>query len=159
DHFLDPAMSRRRANWPIARGESRFSRSLSGGAPMNTPVMTRYEIDVEDVEYLRHGNKPLLMRLYKPRGQGPAPATDDLHGGACTKKDRLSDVATGEALAKSGIVFAALDFRMPPDTVYPGSVQDVNYAIRWIKSRAQELKSRPDMVGILGVSSGGQTAM
>jgi len=27
-----------------------------------------YEIDVEDVEYLRHGSKPLLARLFKPRG-------------------------------------------------------------------------------------------
>ena len=40
---------------------------------MNTAVLTRYEIDVEDVEYLRHGNKRLLARLYKPRGKGPFP--------------------------------------------------------------------------------------
>ena len=28
------------------------------------------DFDVEDVEYLRHGDKPLLARVYKPRGQG-----------------------------------------------------------------------------------------
>ena len=28
------------------------------------------EFDVEDVEYLRHGDKPLLARVYKPRGAG-----------------------------------------------------------------------------------------
>lgn len=126
---------------------------------MDTVVRTLYEIDVEDVEYLRHGNKPLLMRLYKPRGKGPFPLIIDLHGGAWCKKDRTADVATGEALAKSGIVFAALDFRMPPDASYPGSMQDVNYAIRWCKSRAAELSSRPDWIGILGVSSGGHQAM
>jgi acetyl esterase/lipase len=38
-------------------------------------------------------------------------------------------------------------------------VQDVNYAIRWCKSKAKELKTQPDKIGILGVSSGGQTAM
>jgi acetyl esterase/lipase len=121
--------------------------------------MQRYEIDVTDVEYLRHGGKPLLARLYQPRGEGPFPVIIDLHGGAWCKKDRLSDVVTGEALARSGIVFAALDFRMPPDASYPGSIQDVNYATRWVKARAAELKSRPDMVGILGVSSGGHQAM
>ena len=126
---------------------------------MNTAVLTRYEIDVEDVEYLRHGNKPLLARLYKPRGKGPFPVIIDLHGGAWCKKDRTSDVATGEALAKNGVVMAALDFRMPPEATYPASLQDVNYAIRWVKSRAAELGSRPDMVGILGVSSGGHQAM
>ena len=30
--------------------------------------------DVEDVEYLRHGDKPLLARVFRPRGAGPFPA-------------------------------------------------------------------------------------
>lgn len=123
-----------------------------------TTTLTRYEIDVEDLEYLRHGDKPLLARIYKPRGTGPFPVIVDLHGGAWTKKDRTTDVTTCEALAKSGIVAVALDFRMPPEAVYPASLQDVNYAIRWCKARAKELGSRPDMVGILGVSSGGHQA-
>jgi acetyl esterase/lipase len=127
---------------------------------MTTATLTRYEIEVEDIEYLRHGAKPLLARVYKPRGTGPFPLVIDLHGGAWTKKDRLSDVATCEGLAKAGIVAVALEFRMPPaDPPYPAMLQDVNYAVRWCKARAAELKTRPDKIGILGVSSGGQTAM
>jgi hypothetical protein len=34
------------------------------------------------VEYLRHGDKPLLARIYKPRGAGPFPAMVECHGGA-----------------------------------------------------------------------------
>jgi acetyl esterase len=126
---------------------------------MNTATLTRHEIDVEDVEYLRHGDKPLLARIYKPRGSGPFPLIIDLHGGAWCNKDRTSDAGTDEPLAKSGVVVVSLDFRMPPDAAYPASLQDVNYAIRWCKSRAKELKTRPDLVGILGVSSGGHQAM
>jgi len=126
---------------------------------VTTTTATRYEIDVKDVEYLRHGDKPLLARIYQPRGAGPFPVIIDLHGGAWTKKDRTSDVATCEGLARAGIVAVALDFRMPPQAKYPASIADVNYAVRWCKTRATELKSRPDMVGILGVSSGGQQAM
>lgn len=37
---------------------------------MSASSSKTYEIDVEDVEYLRHGDKPLLVRLFKPRGQG-----------------------------------------------------------------------------------------
>lgn len=126
---------------------------------MNTTVLTRYEIDVEDVEYLRHGDKALLARVYKPRGTGPFPLIVDLHGGAWCNKDRTADVGTDEPLARSGVVVVALDFRMPPDGKYPDSLADVNYAIRWCKERAAEWGSRPDMVGILGVSSGGHQAM
>src|ERR1043166_4143719 len=93
-----------------------------------------YEIDVQDVEYLRHGDKPLLARLYKPRGKGPFPAVIEIHGGAWGMMDRLRDATINEPLAKSGVVVAALDFRMPPDASYPGSMIDINYGIRWLKS-------------------------
>jgi len=122
--------------------------------------MAHYDIDIEDVEYLRHGDRPLRARIYKPRGTGPFPLIIDLHGGAWTKKDRTSDAGTDEPLARSGVVVVALDFRMPPaDAGYPASLADINYAIRWCKARAAELDSRPDMIGILGVSSGGHQAM
>ena len=73
-----------------------------------------YDIEVEDVEYIRHGDQPLLARLFKPRGQGPFPLIVELHGGAWCLGDRLQDTTINEALAQSGVVVAALDFRMPP---------------------------------------------
>jgi acetyl esterase len=118
-----------------------------------------YEIDIEDVEYLRHGTRPLLARLFKPRGSGPFPLIVDLHGGAWCSGDRLNDTAINEPLAKSGVVVAALDFRMPPEAAYPASVADINYGIRWLKTRATSLGSQPHLVGTLGVSSGGHQAM
>ena len=118
-----------------------------------------YEIDVEDVEYLRHGDKPLLARMFKPRGPGPFPAIIELHGGAWCLGDRLMDVAINEPLAKSGVVVAALDFRVPPEASYPGSLADINYAIRWFKTQATEFGSRPDLVGALGSSSGAHQAI
>ena len=81
---------------------------------MTAETLTRYEITVEDVEYMRHGDRPLLARIYKPRGTGPFPLVVDLHGGAWCNKDRTTDAGTDEPLAKSGVVVVALDFRMPP---------------------------------------------
>jgi acetyl esterase/lipase len=118
-----------------------------------------FEIDVEDVEYLRHGDKPLLARLFKPRGTGLFPAMVELHGGAWCMGDRTRDVAINEPLAKSGILVAALDFRMPPEASYPASFADINYGVRWLKAHARELHVRPDRIGILGSSSGGHQAM
>ena len=126
---------------------------------MTTAELIRHEIDVTDVEYIRHGDKPYLARVYKPRGKGPFPLIIDLHGGAWTKKDRMADAGSDEPWAKTGVVVASLDFRMPPDGGYPASIQDVNYAIRWFKSRAAEFNIDPKRVGILGVSSGGHQAM
>jgi acetyl esterase len=117
-----------------------------------------YEIAIEDVEYLRHGDKPLLARLFRPRGVGPFPLVVDLHGGAWCRSDRTSDAAINEPLARSGVVVAALDFRMPPDAPYPASLADIHYGIRWLKSRAAGLGGRPEQVALMGSSSGGHQA-
>jgi len=118
-----------------------------------------HEFTVEDIEYIRHGETPLLARLYRPQGTGPFPIMVELHGGAWYRSDRLADKLIHEALAKSGVIVAALDFRQPPVASYPASFQDIHYAIRWLKARAHELGSRPDMVGSMGNSSGGHQAM
>jgi acetyl esterase len=129
---------------------------------MDTAQRIQYEIDVTDVEYIKHGNKAYLARVYKPKGKGPFPLLIDIHGGAWVNKDRLADEGTDTPVAKTGVVVASLDFRMPADgagCAYPASLQDINYAIRWFKSRAAEFNIDPKRVGILGVSSGGHQAM
>src|SRR3990172_10002933 len=126
---------------------------------MRAEAIANYDFDTEDVEYLRHADIPLLARFFKPRGTGPFPLVVELHGGAWCHGDRLNDTIINEALARSGVVVAALDFRMPPVAAYPASLADINYKIRWLKTRVVELGSRPDRVGLLGVSSGAHQAM
>ena len=54
----------------------------------------------------------------------------------------------------------ALDFRSGNEEPYPASVQDINYAVRWAKANARmTLKTRPDLIGLSGQSSGGHLAM
>ena len=116
-------------------------------------------IEVQDVEYLRHDDKPLLARVFKPQGAGPFPIMVSLHGGAWCRESRMTDEAIHEVLAKSGVVVLSLDFRMPPDASYPGSMIDINYGIRWAKANAKSLNGRADAVGVMGTSSGGHQAM
>ena len=118
-----------------------------------------YEVEVADFEYLRHGDTPLLARLYKPRGQGPFPIMVELHGGAWVRGDRLNGDAANEALAKNGVIVAALDFRMPPEAPYPASLADIHYGIRWCKTQASEWRGSLDHIGAMGTSSGAHQAI
>ncbi len=117
-----------------------------------------YEFTTEDIEYLRHGEKALMLRLYKPRGAGPFPVVVDLHGGAWGKGSLEECRGRDEALAKSGLLVAGLDFR-DGSNGYPTALVDINYAIRWLKARAAQLQTRTDLVGICGASSGAHLAM
>src|SRR6266508_2725743 len=128
---------------------------------MTTAVLDAktHEFDVGDVEYLRHGDKPLTARVFKPRGEGPYPALIECHGGAWCQSDRTTERLRHEAMASHGIVSIALDFRSGNEDPYPASVADINYAVRWARLNARMLKTRPDLVGISGQSSGAHLAM
>jgi acetyl esterase len=126
---------------------------------MNTITSTATSFDVKDIEYLRHGSKPLLARVYAPHGPGPFPAIVELHGGAWTQFDRTRGKSLHEALARSGVVVAALDFRQGAEGAYPLSVADIHYGIRWLKANAEAFKTRSDLVGVSGNSTGGHLAM
>lgn len=117
-----------------------------------------YEFTTEDIEYLRHGERALKLRLYKPRGSGPFPAVVDLHGGAWGKGSLEECRGRDEELAKAGLLAVGLDFRDGNDG-YPTALVDINYAIRWVKAHAAQLSTRADLVGICGSSSGGHLAM
>jgi acetyl esterase len=121
-------------------------------------IPARFEIEVRDIEYCRPrgspGDSPLLARLYRPKGNGPFPALVEVHGGAWASGDRLNNAPIDEALAKSGIVVLAIDFRMPPAHRYPASIADINLATRWLKAHAGEFASRRELVAGLGTSSG-----
>ena len=118
-----------------------------------------YEVDVEDVEYLQHGETPLLARLFRPRGTGPFPIMVELHGGAWVNGNRVDGDAANKALAKNGVIVVALDFRVPPVASYPASLVDINYGIRWCKTQAEVWNGRQASVGVMGTSTGGHQSM
>jgi len=124
-----------------------------------TADASTHEFDVQDIEYIRHGDKPFLASVYKPRGDGPFPALVDLHGGAWCLANRFSDKARHQWLASHGVVVISLDWRVAREGAYPKALEDINYAIRWAKLNAKDLKTRPDLIGISGQSSGGHLAM
>jgi acetyl esterase len=118
--------------------------------------LVAYDIASEDIEYQRIDGEPLLARLYRPRGTGPFPAVVGVHGGAWTSGDRTNNATIDQALAAAGTVVMALDFRIAPRWPYPASVADVNFGVRWLKAHAAQFATRPDWVGAVGSSSGGQ---
>ncbi len=115
-------------------------------------------VETVDTTYLRHGERPLAMRLFMPDGAGPFPAVIDIHGGAWNRGDLTTCRDRDEALAEAGLVAAAIDFRHAGDG-YPTSLADINYAVRWLKARADEYRVDPGRIGLSGQSSGGHLAM
>jgi acetyl esterase/lipase len=114
---------------------------------------------ITDITFARRAGRALEATLFQPDGVGPFPAVVSVHGGAWTSGDRTGTVDVDAALRAAGIIVLAADFRMPPEAGYPAAVDDVRDAVRWLTAHASEVNARPEAIGILGSSSGGQTAL
>ena len=135
--------------------------AAQGRPPMKTSYdpAGKFELKVSDVDFLRTAQgRPLLARVYQPQGPGPFPTLLDLHGGAWRRKDRLAEEPMDRAIAASGVLVVAVDLRLSEEAPYPASVQDANYGVRWLKSRAAEWNGDASRLGIYGSSSGGHVA-
>src|SRR6185503_2005486 len=119
----------------------------------------KFELKVSEVEFRRTpAGRQLMARVYQPQGPGPFPTVLDLHGGAWRRKDRLAEEPMDRAIAASGVLVVAIDLRLSDEAPYPASVQDANYGVRWLKSKAAEWNGDPSRIGIYGSSSGGHVA-
>jgi acetyl esterase/lipase len=141
--------------------QSSSQQSTTGGtstlpriADLYDPTRT-FEVRSRDVVYRRDGSTEWLARVYEPQGSGPFPAVLEIHGGAWNNNDRLQNAPLDEALAASGLVVVAVDFRLGAEGAYPKSIADVNYATRWLKLRAGDFNATSEALGGLGLSSGG----
>ena len=132
---------------------------------MTTKTSLRYdpnatfEVDSSDVEYRSEGGQTWLARVFRPRGAGPFPTVLDVHGGAWANGDRLMNETTDVAMAESGLVVVAIEFRTSLTAPHPAAQEDINYATRWLKAHASEFGGSAESLGGVGWSSGGHQVM
>src|SRR4051812_25941866 len=114
--------------WPQA--------AVAANAPAYNPDAT-FDVGVSEVEVRRNtAGRMLMARIYQPKGPGPFPTVIDFHGGAWNGKDRHAEQPMDRALAESGLLVVAVDLTLAPEAPYPACIQDANYAVRWLKTKA-----------------------
>lgn len=139
-----------------ALGATGIIPNLAQGSAMNYNPSARMEVKVSETEFRKTAKgRQLLARIYQPVGKGPFPVLLDLHGGAWNNKDRSANEPMDRAVAASGVLVVAIDMTLAPEAPYPASVQDANYGVRWLKTRAASWNGDASTLGVLGSSTGG----
>ena len=159
-NFLKTLTAVGAAGLPIASAfESRLAYAAGGSAKIAYDPAAKFEITVNEVEMRRNtAGRMLMARIYQPKGAGPFPTVLDLHGGAWNAKDRHAEEPMDRSIASSGVLVVAIDMTLGPEAPYPACVQDANYGVRWLKSKAATWNGDPSKLGIYGSSSGGHVA-
>src|ERR1022692_2753238 len=111
----------------------------------------RFDLAVSEVKLRNNtAGRMLMARIYQPKGPGPFPVVLDLHGGAWNAKDRTAEEPMDRAIASSGVLVVAIDMTLASEAPYPTCVQDANYGVRWLKSKAATWNGDVSKFGIYG---------
>ena len=60
--------------------------------------------------------------------------------------------------AERGFAMVSIDYRLSDEAVFPAPIEDVNSAVRWIRSVADTFAFDSDHIGLWGSSAGGYLA-
>jgi acetyl esterase len=101
----------------------------------------------------------LPVRLYYPSTGGPLPLLVYFHGGGWVIGDLEVVDKPCRALANAaGCAVASVNYRLSPETKFPGAPEDCFAATRWLAEHGRELGLDPQRLAVGGDSAGGNLA-
>ncbi|HVU73617.1 MAG TPA: alpha/beta hydrolase [Mycobacteriales bacterium] len=106
------------------------------------------------------GDPGVPVRVHRSAtATSPRPGVISLHGGGLVlgTKDQ-DDPLWDRWCPKLDVVAVSVDYRLAPETPYPGPIEDCYAALCWTHEHAAELGIDPARIGVRGVSAGGGLA-
>jgi alpha-L-fucosidase 2 len=109
-----------------------------------------------NIEYAKVAGASLRLDAAVPDGSGPFPIAIIVHGGGWCSGDKQKDIdVLFEPLSRAKITWFSINYRLAPTNPWPACFEDVQTAIRWVKTNAAEFKGDPKRIALLGYSAGG----
>src|ERR1700728_2718485 len=104
-----------------------------------------------DIVYSRVDGMDLLMDASIPAGP-KAPGVIIVHGGGWVRGNRELDVQPlFKPLSDAGFAWFSIDYRLARDVTQFGvAIDDVENAVRFVKSHADEFNVDPDRIALIG---------
>jgi acetyl esterase/lipase len=104
------------------------------------------------------GDPDVRILVYTPPGSasGLRPAVLDIHGGGFVLGNAdMSDASNRLLAVQLGCVIVSVDYRLAPETVWPGALHDCYAGLTWLHANAGALGVDPARIAIAGGSAGG----
>jgi acetyl esterase/lipase len=111
-------------------------------------------------EHAVPSDPPVPVRVHRPVDyEGALPALLTIHGGGyMIGSYAMDDMLLDRWCPRLGIVGVSVEYRLAPETPYPGPLDDCHAALRWTHQHADELGIDPARIGVYGLSAGGGLA-
>jgi acetyl esterase/lipase len=111
-------------------------------------------------EHVVPGDPPVPVRVHRAvAAEGRLPAVLTIHGGGYVIGSYdMDDALLDRWCPGLGVVGVSVEYRLAPETPYPGPLEDCYAALRWTHDNADELGVDRDRIGLYGLSAGGGLA-
>jgi len=111
-------------------------------------------------DHLVPGDPPVPLRVHRPPDlDGPLPCLYSMHGGGYViGSHTLDGFMLDDLCPRLGMVGVTVDYRLAPETPYPGPLEDCYLGLQWTYDHADELGIDPSRIGVTGLSAGGGLA-
>src|SRR4051794_23971812 len=102
------------------------------------------------------GDPDVTVRVPRPAGvSATMPAVLSIHGGGYVLGSYdMDDPTFEEWCPRYGLIGISVEYRLAPETPYPGPHEDCFRALRWVHDNAGHLGIDPARIGISGISAG-----
>lgn len=112
--------------------------------------------DVTRTEHQALGDPSVPLRVHRSRNAvGAQPCVYSIHGGGYVMGSYDDDDTRFDSWCPAlGIVGVSVDYRLAPETPYPGPLEDCYSGLRWVHDHSDELGIDPQHIGVIGVSAG-----
>ncbi len=106
------------------------------------------------------GAPPVRVVSYRPvRDDMLTPAILHIHGGGFVLgSPEMADATNRRLSSEFGCRVVSVDYRLAPETAFPGAIEDCYAALRWLHDSADALRVDPQCIGVKGESAGGGLA-
>jgi acetyl esterase/lipase len=112
--------------------------------------------DVELTVHAVPGTEGVTVRVHRPAGvTGALPCVYWMHGGGLVVGSAEGDDARFDRWCQQfGCVGVSVEYRLAPETKYPGPLEDCYAGLDWVHANAATLGVDPARIGIGGASAG-----
>lgn len=124
-------------------------------AALPAPDATGLRVEEREIPG-RDGDPAVRIRIYWPDRRSAPAAVYSVHGGGFVAGDLDTEHGSNVVLARElGVVVVSVDYRLAPETPFPGGLEDVYAGLIWMAENADELGIDAQRIAIHGVSAGG----
>ncbi len=120
---------------------------------------------VNSVDHVVDADLGVIVRVHHPKtydpksAEAPLPCVFSIHGGGYVIGSRdMDDPQLGRWSSDLGCIGISVEYRLAPETPFPGPLDDCYAGLEWVVAHADELGIDRSRIGIAGVSAGGGLA-